>query len=368
MDSRFNGIVAPLENDPKRSEGFIPILYEPDSHASNLLQLDNGDILCVWFNGSGEGNPDTNVVMSRLPAGSNQWTTPVELANHPELTEQNPVLFQDPDGKLWLFHTQGEPHDQKKAHVMFRTSEDRGYTWSEPKLLFEGPGIFLRHPVVVMKNGEWLLPCYYCKEGGHYSVVKISSDKGKTWTEYEVPNSIHRVQMSVVEFDDGTLFGLFRSRQAERIYVSISKDHGRTWTPPAKTNLPNNNSSFQLTKLPNGHLALIYNNVSIERDQFRWVESKGSFRRKTLRTPLTIAISEDNGKTWPYRKNIQTADLEYKDSLVGYSYPSIMGTKDGKIHISFSYLRKAIKYVVVDEEWVKENHIGPEHDLGVQFD
>lgn len=352
--NRFNGVVSVSETDPRRKEAFLPILHPNDSHAANLLELDNGDLLCVWFTGSGEGNPDTNIVMSRLPAGSDCWSAPVQLSSDPERSEQNPVLFQAPDGKLWLFHTSNEPHDQKTSRVVCRISEDRGQTWGPTEVLFDGKGLFLRQPLVVLKNGDWLLPAYYCKLGGHYSVVQISTDQGKTWTEYEVQGSTHRVQMNVVELGDGTLYAVFRSRMADRIYTSISRDGGRNWTVPAKSELANNNSSIQLTRLHNGHLALVFNNSTMERDQFRWVQRKGEFRKKPLRTPLTLAISEDEGATWPHYRNVQTADLEYKDSEVGYSYPSIIATRDGKIHIAFSYLRKCIKYVCLDEDWVKE--------------
>lgn len=355
LTERYNGILSQSEQDPQLTEALLPIRYEPDSHSANLLELDNGDLLCVWFSGSGEGNPDTNVLLSRLPAGGERWEEPIEVAADPERSEQNPLVFQAPDNKVWLLHTSNEPHNQQTSKIVGRISDDRGYTWGEPFVLHEGPGMFLRQPILAMSNGEWLLPCYYCKPGGHYSVVLISSDQGETWSEYEVQGSLHRVQMSVVELDGGTLFAVFRSRHADRIYGSVSKDFGKTWSEPAKTSLPNNNSSIQLAKLANGHLAIIYNDSTMERDQYRWIERNGEWRKKTLRTPLTVAISEDGGKTWPHVKNVQISDLEHKEKQTGYSYPSIMGTKDGSIHAAYSYLRKAIKYVRFTEEWVKEN-------------
>ncbi|MET3848114.1 sialidase family protein [Paenibacillus sp. OAE614] len=353
---RFNGMLTPSAQDPQITEAFLPIRYEPDSHSANLLELDNGgDLLCVWFSGSGEGNPDTNVLLSRLPAGGNRWEEPIEVASDPERSEQNPLVFQAPDGRIWLMHTSTEPHNQRTSRVVVRISDDRGYTWGNPYILHEGPGLFLRHPILAMSNGEWLLPCYYCKAGGHYSVVLISSDQGATWQEYEIDGSLHRVQMSVVERLDGTLFAVYRSREADRIYSTVSSDFGRTWSPAARTTLPNNNSSVQMTKLSNGHLALIFNDSTMERDQCRFVQSKGEWRKKPLRTPLTVAVSEDGGATWPHVKNIQVSDLEYRESQIGYSYPSIIQTKDGSIHAAYSYLRKAIKYVRFTEDWVKEN-------------
>jgi len=351
--ARFDGRIRTAEGDVRVQEALLPILYGPDNHAANLLELDNGDILCAWFAGSGEGNPDTNVVVARLPRGADRWSAPVDLSLDRERSEQNPVLFQEPAGRLWLLHTSDEPHDQKTARVVVRTSEDRGHTWSAPRLLLDGPGLFLRHPVVVLPGGDWLLPAYYCTSRGHYSLVLVSTDNGASWQEHEVPDSYHRVQMNMVPRLDGTLFAMFRSRWADRIYTSESRD-GRAWTPPRKSVLPNNNSSTQAVRLANGHLALAHNDATLERDQFRWVQRKGRWSKKAVRTPLTLAVSEDGGRTWPYARNIQMADLEYRESQVGYSYPSIIAGSDGVLHVAFSYLRKAIKYVRVTEDWVRE--------------
>ncbi|WP_020576558.1 sialidase family protein [Actinopolymorpha alba] len=370
-DERFNGIVTASEEDPGVRTALLPVLYEPDSHAANLVELDNGDLLCVWFNGPGEGEPGTNVVLSRLRQGTDRWTEPVLLASDPDRSEQNPVLAKGPDGRLWFLHTSNTPNNQKTARVVVRFSDDNGETWTQPEILFKEPGIFLRNPPLLLDDGSWLLPCYYCRPTGERSVVKISEDQGRSWQEYAVPDAEYKVQMSVAarcsfrppraspvgptpDRGDGTLLAVFRSRRADRIYASESADLGRTWTPPVRTGLPNNNSAVQLTALRSGRLALIYNDASLERDQFRWVGSAESPRKKAVRTPLTLALSEDGGRTWPYHRNVQMADLEYRENEMGYSYPCVIQTADGRLQIAFSYLRKTIKHVSLTEDWIVE--------------
>ena len=303
--------------------------------------------------GSGEGNPDTDIVMSRLPYSSDQWTVPMELSHDTERSEQNPVLFLAPDGELWLLYTSNEPHNQKTARLCVRKSGDRGYTWSPATVLFSEPGIFIKQPCVVLSNGNWLLPAYYCTWDGDYSIVKISTDSGATWQEYPVSGGMNRVQMDVLELEDTTLLAVFRSREADRIYMSRSHDMGRTWDVPRRTELPNNNAQIQMTKLKNGHLMMVYNDVTLEKDQFRVVTKNGKLEKKTLRTPLAVTVSEDNGKTWPYMRYIQMADEKYLQTQEGYSYPAIIQAQDGRIHIAYTYLREAIKHVIIDEEWVK---------------
>ena len=130
--------------------------------------------------------------------------------------------------------------------------------------------MFVRHPPAVLDNGDWVLPIFYCHVrpgekwvGNHdTSAVRITSDGGKTWQEYEVPESTGCVHMDVSQLDDGSLLALFRSRWADYIYSSRSTDRGRTWSKPEPTQLPNNNSSIQYTKLANGHLALVFNDVN----------------------------------------------------------------------------------------------------------
>lgn len=344
-DPRFDGVVRPSAALPKVREALLPAPHGPDNHAANLLLTRGGDLLCTWFSGPQEGDPGTNVVVSRL--AGDRWEPPELIAADPERSEQNPVLFEDGDGLVWLLHTSSLPHDQTTAHVVARTSADAGRTWSEPRVLFAEPGTFIRNPPVILDDGTWLLPAYHCASSGDRSVVKVSADGGRTWDEHPVPGSAGLVQMTIARRPAGGLLALFRDRSAGRIHVSASAD-GRTWTAPERTDLPNNDSSVQLTRLQDGRLALVYNDASLERDQFRWVNKNGQPRKKAVRTPLVLAVSEDGGARWPHRRVLQDTDPEYWQNELGYSYPSVIDGGE-RLHVAYSYLRKTIKYLEIDQ-------------------
>jgi predicted neuraminidase len=381
--------VRPSAMDPARAEAFLPSPCV-QNHAANIMPLPNGDIACVWFGGTQEGIPDVSVYFSRLGAGAACWSDPVKLSNDPTRSEQNPILFPAPDRRLWLLWTAQISGNQDTAIVRRRISEDNGQTWGEIETLFDTvgtSGVFVRQPPVLLDGGELLLPICYCNgmPGQKWvgdrdtSAVRISADGGASWTEYEVPASTGCVHMNVEQLLDGSLLALFRSRWADNIYSSRSADRGRSWTAPVRTTLPNNNSSIQFTQLSNGHLALVFNEISaeqaterraslyddIEDDAGSGVEavppepgSRTAFWG-TPRAPMTLAVSEDGGRTWPHRRNLEVGDgycmTNNSREKVNreYSYPSIKQGPDGFLHIAFTYFRQAIKYVRVHEDWVR---------------
>lgn len=382
--------IHPCPGETSRFEADIPAVCV-QNHAANLMPLPNGDIGCVWFGGTQEGIPDISIYFSRLAKDATCWTNPVKLSDDPTRSEQNPILFPAPDGKLWLLYTAQKSGNQDTAIVRYRISDDNGETWGQIGTLFEKAGTFVRQPVVVLDNGDWLVPVFYCRSdpgekwvgNNDISAVMISTDRGKTWREYAVPDSVGCVHMNIEKMPDGSLFSLFRSRWADHVYSSRSLDNGRTWTPPQPTELPNNNSSVQFTRLANGHLAIVFNDISSAQATERRlslydeiednsdapqaapapVEFKPASGRTafwgTPRAPMTLAISEDGGKTWPFKRNLETGDgycmsnNSEKQINREFSYPSIKQGADGALHIAYTYWRQKIKYVRVSEDWVK---------------
>lgn len=383
-----SGKLTTNNSDPLRVDAYLPTECV-QNHAANLLPLPNGDLLCTWFGGTQEGIADISAYYSRLKKGSNTWTKAIKLSDDATRSEQNPLFFLDPENVLWLLYTAQVSGNQDTAIVRYRKSKDFGETWGPINTLLEDPdkGIFIRQPITVMPNGDWLLPVFYCiaKPGekwvGSYdtSGVMISKDKGETWFNVDIPDSLGCVHMNIMMLQDNSLYALFRSRWADNIYESRSNDGGYTWSKPIPTILPNNNSSIQATVLNNGHIALVFNNSSAKDAKERRVslydeiEDTSSTNKKEAaiidgqknafwgapRAPMSLAISTDNGKTWSYIRNLDEGDgycmsNNSKDKLNReFSYPSIKQGFDGKLHIAYTYFRMAIKYVVVDENWVK---------------
>lgn len=385
--SSMPGRLHPAPGDAGRIDAYLPAATV-QSHAANLLALANGDLLCAWFGGTQEGVPDISIYLSRLTAGSVTWTDPVKLSDDPTRSEQNPVLFAAPDGKLWLVYTAQLSGHQNTSIVRRRVSDDNGHTWGPIDTLFDKPGTFVRQPIVVAHDGAWLCPVFMCRVApgerwsgnDDISVVMRSVDNGRSWSEHEVPGSVGCVHMNIQVLADGTAVALFRSRWADHVYMSRSSN-GIDWSEPRALALPNNNSSIQFTALANGHLALVFNNSSAANstsrraslyDDIEDAEDNGALRTQAAsvhgtafwgapRAPMTLAISTDGGLTWPVMRNLETGDGYCMTNNSSeqlnreFSYPSIVQSQDGRLHIAFTYFRQRIKYVCVTEGWVSAN-------------
>ncbi|WP_017347632.1 sialidase family protein [Pantoea sp. A4] len=380
-----SGVVAAHPQDAQQQVAMLPSGC-PQNHAANLLPLPDGDVLCVWFGGTQEGIADISVWCSRLSKGSQQWSAAEKLSDDPTRSEQNPVLFLDPDNILWLMWTAQKSGNQDTAIVRFRQSSDFGRSWGPIATLLDQPGTFIRQPVVVLPNGNWLLPVFYCTinpgekwVGNHdTSAVKISSDKGQSWRDVAVPDSLGCVHMNITLLADGSLLALYRSRWADHIYQSRSQDGGESWSAPQPLNLPNNNSSIQVTTLRNGHLALVFNAMSAadaterrlslydeiedEEDEVAVAVEPVVHTGRTAfwgapRAPMTLAISTDGGLSWPWQRNLDEGDgycmtnNSQQKLNREFSYPSIKQGINGELHIAYTYFRQAIKYVCVEESW-----------------
>jgi alpha-L-rhamnosidase len=161
---------------------------------------------------------------------------------------------------------------------------------------------------------------------------ELASKAGRKWEmagPVPAADSFRAIQPTILLLKDGTIEALCRSEN-RAILSTISKDNGKTWSPLTPTSLPNNNSGIDGATLSDGRQLLVYNHVLPPAG-----ETKGE------RSPLNVSLSPD-GQTW-------YAALVLEDDHTGqYSYPSVIQSKDGKVHIVYTWHRKKIKYVEID--------------------
>lgn len=297
-------------------------------HCATLVELSNGDVMAAWFAGSFETAPDQAILAARLQAQSSRWTPPAVIADTPDRADGQPVLYAPPGGWLWLFFVTLEGRDWKSARLKLQKSPD-GIHWDAPRILNDRMGFMFRSKPLTLRDGNILLPIY--DEIHWQSLAMISTDEGASWELGQPivtpPGNIHPC---VLPLSDGRLLAYLRTGGAGGwIWQAISDDGGWTWQEPTPTPFPNPNSGIDLIRLRNGHWVLAFND---------------SPRR---RTPLCVALSEDEGATWRYRRTLEDGDAEF-------SYPTLWQTHDGNLHCVYTHRRETIQHVVFDESWLRE--------------
>ncbi|PDS43556.1 glycosyl hydrolase [Rhizobium anhuiense] len=372
----MTGTIAPHPTIEGRAEAYLP---SPciQNHAANLAFLPDGTLTCVWFGGTMEGMGDISIYMSRLAPDSECWSAPEKMSDDPQKSEQNPLIFNAPDGKIWLLYTSQTSGNQDGSIVKCRISSDGGRSFGAVRILCDSPGTFVRQQIVVNGRGDWLLPVFRCVglNGQRWSgdadtaAVLISRDGGASWQMRDIPDSLGAVHMNILPLGGDEMIAFYRNRFAVSILSSRSSDGGENWSAPEPTDLPNNNSSIQAAILNDGAIAMVYNHsnagMSDARRQSLYDEIEDGAAGETVvaadggrkaiwgvpRAPLSLAISWDGGKSFPHHIDLDTGDgfclsNNSKDSLNReFSYPSVLQGRNGTLHIAYTYYRRAIKYV-----------------------
>jgi len=376
--ARMDGVLRPHGGEADRIDAFLPSPVV-QNHAANLAFLPDGTLACVWFGGTMEGMGDISIYMATLADGAERWSPAARLTDDPAHSEQNPILFNAPDGQVWLFHTAQPGGRQDRCRIRYRRSADGGASFGPAREVAGFEGVFVRQPPLIGPAGEWLLAGWRCiaRPGRRWTgaedwaVMLVSADQGARWLAMDVPDSLGAVHMSPVPAPSRSLSGrmpaFFRDRFARTVRRSLSADGGLTWSPPTATPLPNNNSSIQATRLADGRIAMVLNPInaamSPERRASLYDEidgdaadgGEGSGTGGAIwgvpRAPLSLVLSADEGASFAHRRDLETGSgycltNSSKDGRNReYSYPSIVEGPDGVLHIAFTYHRRAIKHV-----------------------
>ncbi len=295
----------------------------PACHASSIAES-GGTIVVAFFAGTREGASNVGIWVCRLEGDA--WSESERVAigsvrfrrRHPCW---NPVLFQSPSGPLYLFYKVGPNPSRWWGMVM--TSADHGRTWSEPQRL--GHGILgpIKNKPVWSPGGALLAPSS-CERERWRVHIERSEDGGLTWHRGRPLNdgrSFAAIQPTLLTQTGGRLQLLCRTRQGV-IAESWSEDDGHKWTPMVATHLPNPDSGIDAVSLRDGRSLLVYNHT------------------QTGRSPLNLIVSND-GIDWRAAALLETDPGEF-------SYPAIIETSGGMVHITYTWNRRRIRHVRLD--------------------
>lgn len=313
-------------------------------HAATLATLPSDDVLTAWFEGAGEGSPDTAIWLARRTGSG--WEERVKVADLGPVPHWNPVLFLASEGVLHLFFKVGERIAEWQTWRIM--SEDGGATWTAPRELVPGDrggrGPVKNKPIVA-GDGAWLAPASLEDERWE-CFVDASRDGGRTWQASERIPGQGLIQPSLWESAPGSVHMLMRSTKGF-VCRSDSADGGRTWSPAYPTELPNNNSGLDLARLGDGALVLAHNPVGAS-----WGP----------RTPLVLSTSRDNGVSWeqavvledegvpPDFAGVNPADTGIEiDSRAEFSYPAVVTSGSG-VAVAYTWKRRRIAYIELGGE------------------
>jgi predicted neuraminidase len=206
---------------------------------------------------------------------------------------------------------------------MLITSSDGGKSWSQPRRLPDGILGPIKNKPIQLANGD-ILSGSSTEHAGWRVHFERSADGGKTWQATPPVNDgkkIGAIQPSILRHGENRLQALGRTQQ-RRIFEIWSEDGGRTWSEMTLTNIPHPNSGIDAVTLADGRHLMVYNHTN-----------RG-------RSPLNVAVSKD-GKAWQ-------AAVVLEDQLGEYSYPAVIQTSDGLVHVTYTWKRERVRHAVLD--------------------
>lgn len=400
----FTGLQFAAADEPRYQ---AEVIFTPQSlhtHGSCIVECPNGDLLCCWYKGSGERRADdVGIFGARRRSGDKRWSEPFLMADTPGFPDTNPCMFVDPRGKLWLIWqtiVANEWHTALTKYKIASAYEEEGppkWEFSDTIILKPGPEFtaivmkncdidevkiaanslpeaqekralaylakrrehaadryFIRmgwmtrvHPQVL--DGKRLIVPLY-SDGFDFSIMVISEDWGATWTASQPLVSSGGVQPSLARKKDGTLVALMRDNgpPPKRVLRSESNDAGMSWSPVVDTDIPNPGAGLEVISLKSGNWLLINNDTEQGRHK------------------LTVSLSDDEGTTWQWSRPLEIDEPGPEATTA--SYPSIIQTKGGLLHASYTYTLKGknalasrdeksqsecIKHAQFNEDWIK---------------
>ncbi len=314
-------------------------LFHYHNHDTSIAECPNGDLLAIWYSCAREQGRELSVAVGRLPFGADEWEESYLFWDTPDRNDHCPALWFDGNDTLYHLNGTALSHFWEPLQIILRTSNDSGATWSAARYI--APDFGLRNmvcqPIVRLRNGYWIFGADAHPES---TAMWLSKDEGKTWED--TGGSINGIHAGIVELSDGRLMALGRDANVDNhMPISISDDYGKTWKAQPSVFPPiTYTQRLSMTRLAEGPLLL----ATFVPDVSNLQAAKKTDRELAK---LIVAVSYDDGKTWPVRRLLNDDNGDH--GITGISNSRIYmgpGTAEPTGYVSVTQARNGVIHVI----------------------
>lgn len=319
--------------------------HTESAHSSAICSLPSGDLLAVWYGGSREGATDVALFTARFPAGGTQWLAPTRAVDRASAEEElervikkvgNAVLFPDQAGRLWMVYVSVSLGGWSGSTLNVKSSVDEGRTWGPSQRLTLNPFLNLsslvRNKPIYSNDGRIGLPVYHEMALKFPQMLWLTPGVDGTIADYRMRNlsaETGLIQPTLVPLDGDRVLMMLRDRGDSRnVHQAYSEDNGWTWSEAEPSSLPNPDAAIDALRLRDGRILIVYNDSAEGRDNLR------------------LGVSADAGRSWRAGPMIES------EAKQEYSYPYLVESGDGRIHLTYTWQRERIKHVMFNQAWL----------------
>jgi predicted neuraminidase len=316
----------------------------PFTHVSSLCELGDGKLAAVWCGGSREGARDVAVWFAMRGLLTNDaWSTPRPLVTRASAAQEtfrfvrkvgNPLLVSEKDGRLSLVYVSVGVGGWSGSSLNIKQSLDGGATWSPSQRLGLSPFFnvseLVKNNAQPLTDGGWAVPIYHEVFGKFPELLWLHPGPGRIDAVKSRPfGGRTAFQPALVALDSQRALLLCRAAgRVPEIYITRTTDAGRHWTAPRPSGLPNPDSGLDAVRLSDGRLLLAFNDTTTGRDNLR------------------LALSSDEGVIWHRARTLA------EEPGAEFSYPFLLQTSDGLVHVTYTWKRRNIRHVTFNLAWL----------------
>lgn len=330
---------------PQFSSSFIdPGFLTPSVHVASLCEISDGRLLAAWYGGTREGARDVNIYTAALGRGETNWSAPRAVVTRDTAQRElsryikkvgNALLFSDGGDRVNLLYVSIAFGGWSGSSLNLKQSVDGGQTWGPSQRLHLSPFFniseLVKNQPAALRDGGWAVPIYHELAGKFSELLWLSAPPGSLrYHKTRVNGGATGFQPALVPLSAHRALLLARDNSdAGQLWASRSEDAGDSWSALARAGLPNPFSGLDAIRLRDGRVLLAFNDT---RDN---------------RSNLRLAVSPDAGATWQ-RLN----PLLEEEPGQEFSYPFLLQSSDGLIHLVYTWKRKGIRHVSFNSAWL----------------